>query len=87
MPRTKNSSSNRGDGGKAVKEDLNVYAANCRSVVNKKKSMEEIIVVRDIDIGIYVNLIQKSPLKIRVTRSLRMFHPPNKCDFTIYVSM
>ena len=27
----------RGDNGKVVKEDLNVYSANCRSVVNKRK--------------------------------------------------
>ena len=42
----------RGENGKVVKKDLNVYAANCRSVVNKRKSVEEVYMVRDIDIVI-----------------------------------
>ena len=55
----------RGDNGKVVKEDLNVYAANCRSVVNKRKSVEKIFMVRDIDIGILCELNTKNPPKIK----------------------
>ena len=59
----------RGDNGKVVKEDLNVYAANCRSIVNKRKSVEEIFMIRDIDIGILCELNTKIPLKLRATSS------------------
>ena len=54
-----------GDNGKVVKEDLNVYAANCRSIVNKRKSVEEIFMIRDIDIGILCELNTKNPPKIK----------------------
>ena len=50
---------------KVSNEVLNVYAANCRSIVNKKKSVEEIFTIRDIDIGILCELNTKNPPKIK----------------------
>ena len=52
-------------GFKYCKFSINIMGANCRSINNKKASINEIMETRSVDIGVFSELNTKNPPKIK----------------------
>ena len=67
-----NSDGKKEFGVKYSEDTYNIYVSNARSIVNKKKSIENIFSERDIDVGVISEINTKKPPRIRA------YHPFSK---------